>query len=261
MPSSSNNGINNTVGASVSGVTNTLTIQNPSNTSSSAAQCLLTVGGTSSASNWAQWTVGSTRSWALGQNNSDSQKLYLNYNNSASVSPTTGTNMLFYDHATPGMFLGASQNVIFNTSGGSVGTAATNGVSIYEVGTYTPTLEGATTAGSTAYTTQLGYYVRYGNVAYGNATITITSATGTGNVRIGLPITRSAFTDVGSGPCILGATGWSYPSSNTWPTCFVASNAAYCNINMTGNSTSAANLSVTNAALTVRYSAAYGTTG
>ena len=41
----SNNAINNTVGASISGVTNTLTLTNPSNTASSAARETITVGG------------------------------------------------------------------------------------------------------------------------------------------------------------------------------------------------------------------------
>src|ERR1700683_2896407 len=84
------NGINNTVGASNSGVTNTLTVQNPSNTASSAAACLITVGGTTSANPYISWAVGTTRVWALGIENAATQRLTLSMDAAGSVSPGGG---------------------------------------------------------------------------------------------------------------------------------------------------------------------------
>lgn len=58
--------------------------------------------------------------------------------------------------------------------------------------TFTPTIEGTTTAGAGTYTTQAGYYVRIFNVVYFSATLVWTAHTGTGNMRInGLPITSA----------------------------------------------------------------------
>ena len=56
MPDS-NSAINNTVGASISGVTNTLTVTNPSDTASSVARSTITVGGGSSSTSGAGSTV------------------------------------------------------------------------------------------------------------------------------------------------------------------------------------------------------------
>lgn len=58
--------------------------------------------------------------------------------------------------------------------------------------TWTPTLIGESTAGTTTYTTQTGYYTRIGNIAIVQFSISISAATGTGNVLIGgLPFTIS----------------------------------------------------------------------
>ena len=54
--------------------------------------------------------------------------------------------------------------------------------------TWTPTLEGQTTAGTTTYGTQSGTYIRVGNIVTASFIITGSAATGTGNVLIsGLP--------------------------------------------------------------------------
>lgn len=70
----SNNAINNTVGAEISGVTNTLTITNPSDTASSAARTSITVGGTSAADPTINWNVAGTTDWEMGIDNNDSDK-------------------------------------------------------------------------------------------------------------------------------------------------------------------------------------------
>jgi hypothetical protein len=72
---SSNNGINNTVGASISGVTNTLTVTNPSNTASSAARETIVVGGGTAADPTINWNVSGVTNWEMGIDNSVSDNL------------------------------------------------------------------------------------------------------------------------------------------------------------------------------------------
>lgn len=88
------NSLNNTIGASNSGVTNTLTITNPSDTASSSAQELLTVGGTSAGDPWIQWSIGSTRSYALGIDNSNSDVWNLTTAAGATVDPSSGSTLM-----------------------------------------------------------------------------------------------------------------------------------------------------------------------
>jgi hypothetical protein len=75
-----------------SGATRTLTTENTSNTAASQAVIQAKVAGTSAGDAWFQSTVGSTRSWAIGADTSDSQSLKINTNGSGSVSPSTGLN-------------------------------------------------------------------------------------------------------------------------------------------------------------------------
>lgn len=66
------------------------------------------------------------------------------------------------------------------------GTALSN----YAEGTYTPTMIGGSTAGSTVYTTQNGFYTRVGNIVLVFAIAAGSSATGTGSITYaGLPFT------------------------------------------------------------------------
>jgi hypothetical protein len=62
----------------------------------------------------------------------------------------------------------------------------------YEEGTWTPTVQGSTTAGTGTYTQQVGYYTKIGNVVHYHLYIVQTNHTGTGNIRIaGLPFTTA----------------------------------------------------------------------
>lgn len=79
---SSNNSINDTVGASISGVTNTLTVTNPSNTASSGARETITVGGASAADPSLNFNVNGVTDFEMGIDNNDSD----NFKISASAS-------------------------------------------------------------------------------------------------------------------------------------------------------------------------------
>lgn len=71
----SNNAIYNTVGASISGVTNTLTVTNPSNTASSAARETISVGGGTAGDPTINWNVSGVTNWEMGIDNSVSDNL------------------------------------------------------------------------------------------------------------------------------------------------------------------------------------------
>lgn len=77
-----------------SGATETLTVTNTSNTASSQAQIVASVAGTSAGDAWNQWSIGSTNSYALGPDNSDSDILKLTYAASGSISPSSGATFL-----------------------------------------------------------------------------------------------------------------------------------------------------------------------
>ncbi len=66
----------------------------------------------------------------------------------------------------------------------------TNTLDHYKEGTFTPVLEGLTSAGVGTYTTQLGNYTRIGNMVTASVNLTWTAHTGTGDMIIkGLPYT------------------------------------------------------------------------
>lgn len=72
-----NNVINNTVGASNSGQTNTFTVTNSSNTASSAARETITVGGGTAADPTLNFNVSGVTNWEVGIDNSDSDAFVL----------------------------------------------------------------------------------------------------------------------------------------------------------------------------------------
>lgn len=92
-------GNNLLTGTARSGNSNIHTITNPSNTASSNASQLITVGGTSAGNPYTQWAVGTTRAWALGIENSASQRMTLSMDAAGTVTPGGGN---YIYSATPG---------------------------------------------------------------------------------------------------------------------------------------------------------------
>ena len=84
-----------------------------------------------------------------------------------------------------------SNNGISLKASGAGSTALTH----YETGTWTPTVYGGTTAGTTGYSTQGGSFTRVGNVVTCTVACHIYSPTGTGNIMIGgLPYAMGGYT-------------------------------------------------------------------
>ncbi len=86
--------------SAVSGATRVLSVTNTSNTASSQAQMTHSVAGTTAGDVWSQYTVGTTRTYAEGIDNSDSQKLKLTTAASATANPSTATPIWSFTPAT-----------------------------------------------------------------------------------------------------------------------------------------------------------------
>lgn len=96
------------------------------------------------------------------------------------------------------------------------GTSAMTTLSFTDWTSFMPTLFGATTAGTTVYSIQQGYYCTVANLCFMSIFITVTSVTGTGNVNIGgLPVTMSsALTSLVNFGTVL-VRGFTWPSGVT----------------------------------------------
>lgn len=72
-------------------------------------------------------------------------------------------------------------------------TLSSEGLSDYEYGTWTPTIYGTVTAGTTTYTEQIGIYHRLGDSVFISCSVGWSDFTGSGGVRIGgLPFTAKS---------------------------------------------------------------------
>lgn len=76
-----------------SGATETVTVQNTSNTASSQASVLVSCGGASAGDVWDQFSIGTTNSYAVGIDNSDSDKLKITTSASGTVNPSSATQL------------------------------------------------------------------------------------------------------------------------------------------------------------------------
>jgi hypothetical protein len=90
------------------------------------------------------------------------------------------------------------------------GTGAANQLDDYEEGTWTPTIEGSTTAGSGTYNGNSGRYVKVGQLVTVIGYINCTSHSGTGDLIIaGLPYTQiNESSNITVGSCISDNLNW-----------------------------------------------------
>jgi len=96
----------------------------------------------------------------------------------------------------PGNVTLSTGNLIIGTSGKGIDFSATPGTGTselladYEEGTFTPIVQGSTSAGVGVYSNQYGYYTKIGNVVWFHLYCQWTATTGTGDIQIaGLPFT------------------------------------------------------------------------
>lgn len=115
------------------------------------------------------------------------------------------------------------------------GATAWSPVAVQTTGTWTPTVTGQTTAGTTTYSTQTGNYVRVGNVVTLTCTIVYSAATGTGNLTIGgLPFTVGTGFPTGAVYFDSAGTVWPIGRTNICVTAANASTAATISCSGTG---------------------------
>ncbi len=115
-------------GISNTGATNTITLQNPSDTGSSSSKSEISVGGVSAGDPWQQWTIGSTQSWSAGIDNSDSDKFKLTTDGDATVDPSSGTDIMIATVGGAISFPNASLTEHGVMIGGASGLLATTAV-------------------------------------------------------------------------------------------------------------------------------------
>ena len=128
-----NNSINNTVGGSNSGSTNTLTISNSSNTASSIALQNITVGGTTAGDPFQTFTVSGTTNWSQGIDNSVTGDPFV-----LSASTALGTTNVMVA-TTAGEITKPLQPAFL--ANGADGANVTGDGTVYVVGTSTPWTE------------------------------------------------------------------------------------------------------------------------
>ena len=126
--------------------------------------------------------------------------------------------------------------------------------------TYTPTILGATTAGTTSYSTQYGYYTRIGNMVYIQGTLVISAATGTGNMLLGgfpFPLNSDSNENAIGTIFWLNATGWTWPLGTTSLSISSSPGDSFATVYASGSSVSGSAMQMTNASLTLVYSLSY----
>lgn len=125
---------------------------------------------------------------------------------------------------------------------------------------FTPTLTGASTAGSTTYSAQNGSYIRVGNLVTVYVNVVGSAATGTGNALIGnLPFTvknSGTYNPVGTFSCA-NAAGWTWPASTTHVAVQALQNTTTAQISCSGTGAAAGALQMANAAFNMTIGLTY----
>lgn len=150
-------------------------------------------------------------------------------------------------------------STLFLTASGTTGTATNNTITVYEEGTWTPTLIGASSAGSTSYTTQVGYYTKIGNMVTLYGKIVITAATGTGDATLGgFPFTiKNQANFSPDGVITFSGNGWTWPASRTMLTIEGTLNTTTAVIVGTASASVNSNLQMANSAANLRFTISY----
>jgi hypothetical protein len=129
----------------------------------------------------------------------------------------------------------------------------------YAVGTWTPTLNGAT-SGTTTYTTQDGYYVQIGTLILCTFKVAITAATGTGNAEIGgLPFAVSNVTAGSYQGAVSTNSAWTWPIGSTSIVVTAQPGNSFMLVECSGSAINDAPLQMANSACTIQGTLVYQT--
>lgn len=200
-----------------SGETITLTVENTSDTADSQASIIAKVEGTSSGDTWTQYSVGSDRSYAIGIDNSDDQRLKITHDASDTVTPSTGTTLATLDPSTDNLWL----NGVSFDGGTNVLDLFVNDV------LFTPSIVGRTSAGTASYSEQVGRYSRIGNLIIATVNLSWSGHTGTGDMLV------AGF------PQVFGSVLSFFPGSVMLQNLPLPANTVQCNLDGINNQTNA----------------------
>lgn len=144
----------------------------------------------------------------------------------------------------------------------STGTGLTfdgvNTMSAYSTGTFTPTLAGATTAGTSTYSIQNGFYVKVGRMVIVTIVLVGSAATGTGNVQIGaLPFTVANGTNENWLGSIIIGSAQTWPVGTSSPVCQALNNTANMQIYSSGTASGGGYLQMANVAFNYQCTCVY----
>jgi len=182
---------------------------------------------------------------------------------SSNASVVSGAGVLQYtaigQGVTPGALSAAtSTGLVLNVGmlrGSSLSfDGGSNVMSDYTVGTFTPTVVGQTSAGTTTYTVQNGYYVRIGAFVQVQATVQASAATGTGNVLFGgFPFTIKNQTNGFPYGSILDASSLTWPTGATSISIQGMPNTSTANAYCSGSTVAGGAEQISNTALNFQY--------
>ena len=144
--------------------------------------------------------------------------------------------------------------------GGISFDGGTNVMSNYKADVWTPTLIGSSTAGTTTYTAQNGYYIRVGNLVTVQANVAGSGATGTGSAIFGdLPFTIKNQTGGNPAGSVFSANNatWVFPAGTTCQAMSGVINTTTASIYCSGTATAGGNLQMANAAFNFFYTMTY----
>ena len=161
----------------------------------------------------------------------------INSTGAASTSIGTGTGTSTFGNLTG--------TTTINFGGGSVLSKFINWTS------YTPTVIGNTTAGTTTYTMQFGQYMVLGNLLIAQFNIAYSAATGTGSLQIGaFPLTISNTANyVPSGS--IAVNGPAFPAGQTYMTLYGLANNTFAFVIGSGTLSSGSFLQISNVSTTL----------
>jgi hypothetical protein len=127
-------------------------------------------------------------------------------------------------------------------------------VANYATGSFSPTLVGNTTAGTTTYVSQNGYYVRFLNLCYIWGSVVISAATGSGGCKFGAFPYTIKNTSNPPGFVSVSGSSFTYGSGFTYLSFVGQKNTTTALINILGSGKSGSNLPIANASGTFYFS-------
>lgn len=241
--------------------TNTINVYGSNIVSSATNTTALTLGGSGGgASSYSNYASGTASAISVGSSLAASGLAVSSTNTNAVTGAGTLSNSGTFLPNT-GQKINTSSQIGFPfATGGITFDGGTNILQNYAVGTFTPTVVGETSAGTTTYTQQNGYYVRVGSMVQVQANINISAATGTGNANYGaLPFTiKNQTNGFCPGSALLAtAAGWTWPAGTTSASMQGTLNSTNAHLYCSGTGTLGGPLQMANAANTTQYAIVY----